>query len=132
MTSEEGRQLIAADTYTVTNDLVAFHTSRCLACDESWFPSRERCAACGSRDVEAQELPGEGVVYACTFVRAGQPRFLPPYALAYVDVGPIRLLTHCRSEAALAPGTRVHFVQDQVGATDSDVLVSYVAEVVAS
>ncbi len=87
---------------------VALRISRCRACGTDWFPAREQCSTCASRDVETTLSSSSGTAYASTVVRIGPPGFAAPYVLAYVDIDGVRLLAQVASATeALAPDTPV-------------------------
>jgi uncharacterized protein len=70
---------------------------RCRACAfVTWYP-RDRCASCGSQDIEWIAATGKGTVYSFSIVRKTTGDFADsvPYVLAYVDLaeGP-RVLTN--------------------------------------
>jgi uncharacterized OB-fold protein len=58
----------------------------CLACGESWFPSRSVCPRCAATDTDTESLtigPG-GRIYSFTTVHVSAAR-PTPYVLGYVD-----------------------------------------------
>jgi uncharacterized OB-fold protein len=66
--------------------------SRCRACGETFFPRRQLCCACFSRDLEATEIGPRGTLYTYTYVRV--PMFNrkssgqgdPGYGVGQVDL----------------------------------------------
>lgn len=87
---------------------VALRISRCRTCDAKWFPAREQCSTCASRDIETTLSSSSGTAYASTVVRIGPPGFEAPYVLAYVDIDGVRLLAQVASATeALVPDTPV-------------------------
>ena len=66
--------------------------SRCRSCGESYFPRRQLCCACFSRDLEATEIGPRGSLYTYTYVRV--PMFNrkssgegePGYGVGQVDL----------------------------------------------
>ena len=66
--------------------------SRCRSCGESYFPRRQLCCACFSRDLEATEIGPRGTLYTYTYVRV--PMFNrkssgegePGYGVGQVDL----------------------------------------------
>jgi len=66
----------------------------CPRCDAHWFPSQDRCPACGSSEVGWTGVDPEGVVYTFAVVRGPRsdgigapPAVEYPYVLAVVEVG---------------------------------------------
>lgn len=60
--------------------------SRCTSCGSHFFPVREACSGCLSRDLETVPLSTEGILYTFSIVRQSAPQFEVPYALGYVDL----------------------------------------------
>ncbi len=60
--------------------------SRCSSCGSSFFPVREACSGCLSRDLETVPLSTRGILYTFSVVRQSTPQFEVPYALGYVDL----------------------------------------------
>lgn len=119
--------LIGDDWLNQDDGEVTLTLTACRACGSHWFPPRDVCSACASSDVVRATSPSHGTVYASTLVRIGPAAFDPPYALSYVDIGPVRVLAHLQSELAVAPGTRVRLSVARIGADESGSLSSYVA-----
>lgn len=123
MTHPDSDRLVGGDWITRDGDDVRLTLTACRACGAQWFPPRDTCSACASDDVATVSSPHEGTVYASTMVRIGPAAFDPPYPLAYVDIGPVRVLTHLRTKDAVPPGTPVRLAVDRIG----DGIRSYVA-----
>lgn len=75
---------------------------KCRQCGEAQLYFRAICKQCWSRDIEAVECTGEGIVYSYTVVHAvGEPALQPelPYALAIVELkeGP-RVMTRIEGD----------------------------------
>jgi len=68
---------------------------KCKACSNTYFPPRPFCKKCGSRDVEAFEASGKGVLYSYVIHHRPMPGFTPPYSIAVVQLeeGP-RMMTN--------------------------------------
>ena len=64
-------------------------TTRCEACDQTHFPPRGRCAACGETTTWT-ELPREGRLHAFT-TQSTALRFPAPAVLALAEVGGVVL-----------------------------------------
>lgn len=60
--------------------------SRCTACGAHFFPIRQACSGCLSRELDTIPLSTEGVLYTFSIVRQSTPEFPVPYALGYVDL----------------------------------------------
>jgi uncharacterized OB-fold protein len=69
--------------------------ARCATCDTHVFPAQGTCPRCGS-DLTPTALAGDGTIWSWTVqriapkapYRAGGDEF-EPFALAYVDLGPV-------------------------------------------
>ena len=59
---------------------------RCENCNAHYFPARQTCARCLSRDVSRVPLSETGTLYTFTVVRQSIPMFEVPYVLGYVDL----------------------------------------------
>lgn len=70
---------------------------RCAACGAHAFPHPGSCARCGGAEVETVELPTTGEVWTWTVQRFPPkapfrgPEPFEPFAVAYVDLGPLRV-----------------------------------------
>ena len=95
-------------------DEVALRGSRCRACDEAFFPARQVCPRCRSRDAIADVALGRaGTVHALTHVTRPPAHYDDAYVLAEVDLAEgVRLVAHIVAEAgdAVAPGDAVTLV----------------------
>lgn len=108
-------------------------TSRCLSCNERFFPPRERCAACSSDDLRTDEASQEGELYTWTVVRelGGQREGFVPYVVGQVDLsgGPrVTGIVSCAPDA-LAIGMPVRLCLFPQGYRDDGTeLVGYAFE----
>lgn len=63
--------------------------SHCKGCRQNYFPARELCPACFGEGkesgMEKVKLSSRGKLYSYSIVQVAPKRFLPPYALGYVD-----------------------------------------------
>jgi uncharacterized OB-fold protein len=68
---------------------------RCNACQKVYFPPRPFCPTCAARDVAVFAASGKGRLYSYVIHHRPVPGFIPPYAIAVVelDEGP-RLMTN--------------------------------------
>lgn len=107
---------------------VGLRISVCPDCGARWYPPRPACSTCLSEAVEDELADPRGVVYSSTVVHTGPARFEPPYALAYVDVSGVRVLSRVVGTEALAPGSRVRLRVGWIGTDGSGEIVSHVAE----
>ena len=66
--------------------------SRCRRCGETFFPRRQLCCACFSRDLEPTEIGPGGTLYTYTYVRVpmfnrkGSGEGEPGYGVGQVDL----------------------------------------------
>ena len=64
--------------------------SKCARCGAHFFPPRDRCPRCIA-PTEEVELPREGTVLTFSEVHVSNGRFKPPYVVAIVELGPVRV-----------------------------------------
>jgi len=91
--------------------------SKCKVCGEIFFPKKQICTYCMSRDLEVIKLSRKGKIYSITVVMQKPPgpwyRGLVPYAVGYVELPDgIRvetLFTGCEPDA-LEIGMEVELV----------------------
>jgi len=78
------------------SDMIRYQ--RCTPCGHVWYFVRSFCPKCGTREPQALEASGDGVVHAVTIVeRAPTPdmKALAPYTLVMVDAAEgFRLMAH--------------------------------------
>lgn len=81
---------------------------RCGRCGYPAAPATPWCPQCHSGELEPARFGPLGTVWSSTVVHIPVGRWVPPYAIAYVDLdqGP-RVLAHLEQCAVLAPGRRV-------------------------
>jgi uncharacterized protein len=98
-TTDQRRQLIRSvdgDSHLVG--------SACSECATQTFPAQSGCPRCGSNAVAEMDLPDEGTVWTWTVQRfAPKPPYqsatpYQPYALAYVDLGPVKIESRLRGK----------------------------------
>ena len=79
--------------------------SACDDCSTQTFPAQSGCPRCGSNAVTEVALPREGAVWTWTVQRfMPKPPYLgeapyEPFALAYVDLGPVKVESRLRGKA---------------------------------
>ncbi len=69
---------------------------RCTECKHSYFPPRDFCPKCASRDVEVYKASGKGILYSYVINHRPRPDMgTEPYAIAVVQLneGP-RMMTN--------------------------------------
>lgn len=69
---------------------------KCRQCGKIYYPSRQVCGECHSREFEALKLSANGKVISFTVIRVAPPRFdlQTPYTVGIVEVDPgVRLMT---------------------------------------
>ena len=60
--------------------------SHCKKCGQNYFPPREICPKCfADREMEKIKLSSNGRLYSYSIVQVAPKRFMPPYAVGYVD-----------------------------------------------
>jgi uncharacterized OB-fold protein len=59
---------------------------RCLACSKAYFPPRPFCPACASTDVKVFASTGKGTLFSYLIHHRAAPGFIPPYAIAVVQL----------------------------------------------
>ena len=98
-TTDQRRQLI-----NTTGDEPHLVGSACSDCNTQTFPAQSGCPRCGSNAVSEVPLPGTGSVWTWTVqrfapkapYRADSP--YEPFALAYVDLGPVKVESRLRGK----------------------------------
>lgn len=71
------------------------HVQRCVGgCGDAYFPPRNFCPGCGSRNTEWFRASGRATLYSYVISHRPAPGFAPPYAIAVVELeeGP-RMMT---------------------------------------
>ncbi|MCL1593204.1 MAG: Zn-ribbon domain-containing OB-fold protein [Actinomycetia bacterium] len=96
--------------------------SRCQSCGAHFFPIREACSGCLSRDLDDVRFSTNGTLYTYSVVRQSTPAFEVPYVLGYVDLPEgVRIMgqiTGCPIED-ISIGMAVEMVLEPFG-TDDD------------
>ena len=104
------------------------HVQHCPRCDETWFPSQERCPSCQSYDAEWMPVGTSGTLYTFTVIHGPGTEGRPPgfedaypYAVGVVeidggrgaripgnivDVSPAKIRIGMRVDAQFVPGER--------------------------
>jgi scaffold protein (connect acetoacetyl-CoA thiolase and HMG-CoA synthase) len=60
--------------------------SRCKKCGQNYFPVREICPKCFTEgEMDKIKLSSRGKLYSYSIVQIAPKRFMPPYAVGYVD-----------------------------------------------
>lgn len=62
------------------------HIQRCDDCAHAYFPPRNFCPGCGSRNVSWFRTSGRGTLYSYTISHLPAPGFANPYAIAVVEL----------------------------------------------
>jgi uncharacterized OB-fold protein len=69
------------------------HVQHCASCDETWFPSQERCPSCQSLDTEWMPVATTGSLYTFTVIHGPGTEGRPPgfedaypYAVGVVEI----------------------------------------------
>ena len=114
-TTDQRRQLI-----NTAGDDAHLVGSACSQCGTQTFPAQSGCPRCGSNAVSEVPLPRSGFVWTWTVQRfAPKPPYLAsspyePFALAYVDLGPVKVEGRLRGKPvdAWKIGDPVHVVID--------------------
>jgi uncharacterized OB-fold protein len=70
---------------------------RCKQCGQVFFPVREWCLNCSSRDLERVNLGRHGKIYSFTIVHMPSEHFEPPYAVGWIELAEgIRIFSQIR------------------------------------
>jgi uncharacterized OB-fold protein len=70
---------------------------KCKQCGQIFFPTRELCLHCSSRDLERANLGQKGKLYTFTIVHMPSEHFEPPYAVGWIELpGGIRIFSQIR------------------------------------
>lgn len=59
---------------------------KCKQCGQIFFPNRELCLNCSSRDLERANLGRKGKLYSFTIVHMPSEHFKPPYAVGWIQL----------------------------------------------
>ena len=75
--------------WTMDNEGLHLIGTHCKQCGQNYFPPTEICSDCYVKGVEGEieplKLSSRGKLYSYTIVQIAPARFMPPYALGYVD-----------------------------------------------
>jgi len=88
---QEKKPVFFPDEWHWTTEADGLHLvgSRCSHCRRDYFPPREVCPKCFpegfEHKMEKSKLSSRGKLYTYSIVQVAPKRFLPPYALGYVD-----------------------------------------------
>jgi uncharacterized OB-fold protein len=70
---------------------------KCRQCGQIFFPTREWCLNCSSRDLERANLGSRGKLYSFTIVHMPSEHFEPPYAVGWIELAAgIRIFSQIR------------------------------------
>ena len=105
---------------TWTDGVPALAGGRCAACDTHTFPAATACPRCGATTIDAVPLPTTGTVWTWTVQRLPPkppfraPEPFTPFAVGYVDLGPVKVETRLvgRPADAWTIGDDVELVVD--------------------
>jgi uncharacterized OB-fold protein len=94
--------------WTVEDETVRLHASRCGHCDNLTFPPRLACPACGGIE-DTVLLSGAGTLYSFSEIHVAPRGFATPYVVGYVDLPEgLRLFGQVEGRSAeLAVGRKV-------------------------
>ena len=59
---------------------------KCNDCSDNYFPPRPFCPKCGSRSVQEFQASGKGSLYSYVINHLPSPGFIPPFAIAVVEL----------------------------------------------
>ena len=96
-------------------DGIKLRGSRCMDCNKSYFPPRNKCPDCLQSDLPTLPLAREGSLYSYTTVNIPSKNFPPPYVVGYVELKEgIRIFGQLRVEKGrkLALGQHMKMVVD--------------------
>lgn len=75
----------------------------CKSCDARTFPAYPVCPKCMSEDVEHQDMPKTGTVYAASIVHVGPAKWHRPFTVGYVDLdNGVRVFSHLKGEPKIS------------------------------
>ncbi|MBU2548299.1 MAG: OB-fold domain-containing protein [Proteobacteria bacterium] len=60
--------------------------NKCRACGQTFFPKADLCLSCSHDVLDEVVLGRQGVLYSWTIAHMPASRFMPPYAMGYVDL----------------------------------------------
>ena len=72
--------------WVVEEDSLHLVGGQCKKCGQNYFPSREICPKCFAEgEMKKIKLSSHGRLYSYSVVQVAPKRFMPPYAIGYVD-----------------------------------------------
>ena len=102
--------------------------NRCEDCGQVFFPSRAFCFQCSSQKMETIRLGNRGRLYSFTMSHMSSTRFLPPYAVGWIDLAEgIRILSPLKKTEGqeLQIGMEMELVIDKLWQEGNRRIVGY-------
>lgn len=88
---------------------------RCAACGFATAAPKAACARCGSRDLDAVELPTEGEVYSVTTIAVPPAGFDGRYQVALVSVGDAQVMAQIDESVEIGDAVELQGVVEADG-----------------
>lgn len=102
--------------------------SKCKICGQNFFPPRDRCFECFSRELEPIKLSQIGKLYTFTISRMPVAKYKPPFALAWIELPEgIRVFSQLKDweNVSLKIGMPVKLVLDTLWADETKEVFGY-------
>ena len=102
---------------------------KCKQCGQIFFPNREVCLNCSSRDLERANLGRKGKLYSFTIVHMPSEHFKPPYAVGWIELPEgIRIFSQIRrwQEHPLATGMDMELAIEKLWDEEEKEIIGYI------
>lgn len=112
----------------------ALLATKCKKCGQIYFPPRNRCIECYSKEMEQVKLGKTGKLYTYTVVMMPVQKYKPPFALAWVELPEgVRVFTQLKGweNAKLKIGMDMNIVIDKLWENEEKEVFGYKYQPVA-
>jgi uncharacterized OB-fold protein len=102
---------------------------KCKQCGQVFFPVREWCLNCSSRELERISLGRNGKLYSFTIVHMPSEHFEPPYAVGWIELAEgIRIFSQIRGwqEHPLAIGMDLEMAVEKLWDEEEREFIGYI------
>lgn len=84
----------------------------CKSCDTHTFPAYPVCPKCMSEDIEHEDMPKTGTVYAASTVHVGPAKWHKPFTVGYVDLdNGVRVFSHLKGDPKISDRVTIGLAQ---------------------
>jgi uncharacterized OB-fold protein len=102
---------------------------KCKQCGQVFFPIRDWCLNCSSRELERISLGRNGKLYSFTIVHMPSEHFEPPYAVGWIELAEgIRIFSQIRGwqEHPLAIGMDLEMAVEKLWDEEEREVIGYI------